>query len=131
MPWQRKGPPERVANTRAETRRKLDMLTRRHRARMWLLALAGAAAVLGLGYMIGFQSPPVAREVEAVVRVAAVRINDTGQRYISIEAQLDNGKVVMVGSRLLTPPAQGAHIVLTERVGWLGYHVYEWYGQTR
>jgi hypothetical protein len=130
MPWQRKGPPERVANARAETRHRLDGLIRRDRARKWLLALAGAAAVLGLGYAIVFQSPPTVREVEAVVRLAAFNIDDTGQRYISIDAQLDNGKLVRAGSQLGIPPKQGARIVLTESVGLLGYHVYEWYGRT-
>jgi hypothetical protein len=131
MPWQRKGPPERIANTRPETRHKLDGLVRRNRAHKWLLALVGAAALVGLGYAIVFQSPPAVREVEAVVRLAKMNIDDTGRRYIIIDAQLDNGKIVRAGTLQAIAPRQGARILLTERVGLLGYHSYEWYGLTR
>jgi hypothetical protein len=78
-----------------------------------------------------FMQPYISqRRVEAIVQVAYLKNNpETGQRYISIQAKLDNGRLIQSRGIAVMPPAQGERIVLRERVSWIGYTSYFWEGR--
>ncbi len=114
---------------RTEAQSKLDSMARRQRlGRMVAVVLA---VLIGAGiFFIQSQPNRSEREVEATVRVATVA-DDPNQRYIQTECELEGGRIVLATGLASMPPAQGARIVLRERVTWFGYRSYEWQGATK
>jgi hypothetical protein len=110
---------------RQETQDKLDQLVRSDR-RALLVAGTAFLAIAAVHFMHPYVSQ---RRVEAIVQVAYLNNNtETGQRYISFQAKLDDGRLIQSGGIPLMPPAQGERIVLRERVSWIGYTSYFWEG---
>jgi hypothetical protein len=115
---------------RTDTQSKLDAILRRQRL--------GRAAAIVLALVIGagifyIQSQPnrSERELEAVVVKAFIDETPEGKRFPHIEGQLAAGKIVVVAGHASVPPAPGTRLVVRERVTWLGFHSYEWNGETR
>jgi hypothetical protein len=110
---------------RRETKAKLDKLAitdRRHMIGAAMLLLSIPAAY----WLLPYRSQ---RNVEAEVRIAYLGNNtETGQRFMRIEALLEDGTMVRSGGRPLMPPSQGSKIVLRERASWFGYRSYYWEG---
>lgn len=114
---------------RNEAQRKLDGILRRRR--LGRLGAVVIAVLIGAGiFFIQSQPNRSEREVEATVRVATVA-DDPNQRYIQIECELEDGRIVLATALQPMPPAHGARIALRERVTWLGLVSYQWEGVTR
>jgi len=112
---------------REETKRRLDALQGADRRWKWLAAAFGTAAVLAAWFWL--VPTGQTRQVTATVRAAAVQhVPDTGQAYMWIESQLDNGKIVRASGAWAKLPERGARIVLTEHIGGLGFRGYSWHG---
>ena len=112
---------------REDTKRKLDALARGERRSLWLAAGFGAAATIAFAYWV--IPPGETHQVRATVQQAFVGTDTlTGQRQMSIRAQLDNGKIIGASGYWAILPERGSKIVLTEHEGRLGFHDYSWHG---
>lgn len=112
---------------RDELRKKLDTLEKEDRLPLgWLLV----AAVIGGLFFVPWWSQDENRTVRGVVKFAAPYVDtDSGQRGLSLQVELENGKLVNVGSFPLvglTPPTAGTTIRLTERRSFTGFRSYVW-----
>lgn len=95
----------------------------------WLPGLA-VALVLVAGFVTLQVGAGDQRHVTATVQSANWRLNgDTGQHYPFIQARLDNGASVRVGSIVSDLPAVGTRITVRERALLFAYMTtYEWDG---
>ncbi len=112
---------------REETKRKFDRLHACERRRLWTAIAFGAVMTIGLGFWL--LPSGESRHVAAIVRTAAFQHNpDTGQPFMWIESQLENGKIVRASGVWPRLPDRGAKIVMTGHAGRLGFHGYSWHG---
>ena len=119
-----------ILDMRPETRQKLDALQKSDARWGWIAAAIGVASTMLLWF---FWAPAVGEQrVYAVVQSSRITINDdSGQRTLVMEAQLQDGKRVRATSLWLVPPANQSTVILRERVSMIGYRSYAWDGPSR
>lgn len=122
-----------VQTVREETRRKLDRLLRRQRVVLAMVLVVGALLAVGVGYFVHHQ--PVISEltVMATVTVAGIELEgDSGQRVLTIQARLDDGRLVRIrGGVQGLPPKPASRIVVREKVTAIWGRSYTWTGEVR
>ncbi len=114
---------------RNESRKRLDRRWRRELI-FWLPAFAALAAV-GAATVIFQIGKRETLSVVGTVEHAHWRLNsDTGQQYPFIEAKLENGEIVRVGTVALGLPEVGSQIKLRRRSVLFDYMTsYYWNGR--
>ena len=117
---------------RDETKRKLDAQIRENQSlERWAL-IFGATLAVGFGLLAIASNVTIsAREVGASVQSAAWKIDhETGDNFAELQIVLDDGRLVIAGTRLRKLPALGTKIIAREKVLGTGYHSYTWNGET-
>ncbi len=119
-----------ILDMRPETRQKLDALHKSDGRWGWT---AVAIGFVGVTLLWLARAPAVGeKRVNAVVQSSRITINDdTGQRTLVMDVQLQDGKRVRATSLWLVPPASRSTIALRERVSLIGYRSYDWEGPSR
>lgn len=115
---------------RDDTKRKLDkLLSKQRRQKLIVTGMTGILVLLVAASIQWSRTTTSESEVEGVITWAVWKINsDTGKRYPSIEAQLDDGRHVLVNTVEAELPLPGTRIQLTEEVKAGGYRSYRWLG---
>lgn len=112
---------------RDETRKKLDVLQKGDRIPFFGVAMATIFVAL---FSLPWWSREDTRAVLGIARFAAPYVDTgLGQRGLSLQVELADGKLVNAGSFPLVglrPPIAGTTIKLTERRSFTGFRSYVW-----
>jgi hypothetical protein len=114
---------------RDKTRKALDAVL----SKDWWIGLAAVLCALSMGLGFAFLTTPLSersrRDVVATVTYAKVTsMANNGRYYVTLDAKLDDGRLVRADGAPQMPPPVGARITIEERTHWLWVPTYRWRG---